>query len=84
MKLTTSKGKDYQVEWIDGPTMTTGNVMLRMVDKRRLPEIAAEFDGLEWLKRESENQGNKEWKGYTSLQRISTDGNTVTIALGKE
>ena len=84
MKLTTSKGNDYQVDWIDGPTFTTGEVLLQMKDDRRLPEIAAEFDGLEWLKRESENQGNKSWEGYAVLQMITKldDGN-VRIVLSK-
>lgn len=84
MKLTTSKGNEYQVDWIDGPTFTTGEVLLQMMDDRRLPEIAAEFDGLEWLKRESENQGNKSWEGYSVLQMITKldDGN-VRIVLSK-
>lgn len=84
MKVTTSKGNEYTVEFIDGPTITSGHVMLQMHDARSLPEIAAEFDGLEWLKRESENQGNKEFIGYTVLKRIArvADG-VVLIALGK-
>lgn len=85
MKLTTSKGLTYDVEWIDGPTMISGAVILRMKDNRRLPEIAAEFDGLESMKRESETQGNKEWTGFSALQRISTTGDSfVQIALAKE
>lgn len=85
MKLTTSKGNEYSVDFIDGPTITDGLVVLKMHDKRHLPEIAAEFDGLEWLKRESEEQGDKEFVGYSELQRISrnVDG-TVTLAFAKE
>lgn len=84
MKLTTSKGLTYDVEWVDGPTITSGAVILHMQDDRRLPEIAAEFDGLESLKRESETQGNKEWTGFTALQRISRVDGAVQIALVKE
>ena len=31
---------------------------------------AAEFEGLEWLMRESENQGDKRFDGYTRLDMI--------------
>ena len=85
MKLTTSKGNEYQVDWIDGPTFSTGEVLLQMKDDRRLPEIAAEFDGLDWLKRESENQGNKAWEGYSVLKMITRlDDGTVRMTLDKE
>lgn len=84
MKLTTSKRLTYDVEWIDGPAMISGAVNLRMQDNRRLPEIAAEFDGLESMKRESETEGDKEWKGYTELLRISrVMPGVVTIAMAK-
>ena len=84
MKLTTSSGKTFDVSWIDGPTMTSGELVLQMEDSRKLSEIAADFEGLENLKRESETQGNKEWTGYTVLQNISRrqDG-TVLIFLNK-
>lgn len=84
MKLTTSKGNEYTVEFIDGPTITSGHVVLQMQDERSLPEIAAEFESLEWLRRESENQGDKEFIGYTKLDGVTrvADG-VVLIALGK-
>ena len=84
MKLTTSSGKTFDVNWIDGPTFTSGDVVLQMEDSRKLSEIAADFEGLENLKRESETQGNKEWNGYTVLQNMSRqqDG-TVLIFLNK-
>jgi len=85
MKLTTSTGKTYDVYWIDGPTVTSGAVVLQMDDSRKLSEIATEFEGVESLKRESETQGNKEWNGYTMLQRISRlDNGRVLISLCKE
>lgn len=85
MKLTTSSGKTYDVQWIDGPTITSGMVLLQMADDRRLPEIAAEFDGLEAMQRESDTQGNKAWQGYTVLQRIArVSPGVVLLALAKE
>lgn len=84
MKLTTSKGNEYNVHFVDIVFGREGEMMLRMDDARRLPVIAAEFDGLEWLKRESENQGNKEFEGYNELKSITRVGNgAVLIALSK-
>lgn len=84
MKLTTSKGNEYEVDWIDGATITSGLVILQMHDPRGLGVIAAEFDGLDWLKREDDIQGNKEFKGFNVLQRIiRMNHEKVQIALGK-
>jgi len=85
MKLTTSKGNEYTVDWIDGATVISNELILQMSDTRSLPVIAAEFDGLEWLKRESEQQGNKEFNGFNVLNRIYrlTNGK-VQIALCKK
>lgn len=85
MKLITSAGKTYEVQWVGGPTLTSSAVMIQMADDRRLPEIAAEFDGLEAMQRESETQGNKAWQGYTVLQRIArVSPGVVLLALSKE
>lgn len=84
MKLKTSKGFEYNVDWADGPTRTSGALMIQMHDDRSLYRIAAEFDGLEKVERESETQGNKEWNGYTELTRIArVDDGVVVIALNK-
>lgn len=71
MKIKTSKGKTYDVDWIDGPTITSGTVLLQMDDSRPLPEIAAEFDGLERIERYSDTQGDKTFEGYSELKSIS-------------
>ena len=84
MTLTTSRNKTYDVLWAFGPTIKSGKVMFEMNDERPPAEIAAEFDGLEWLKRESSNEGDALYEGYSvlaSLQR--TDGGTVMIGLSR-
>lgn len=84
MKLTTSKVNEYTVDWIDGATIISGEVILQMSDTRSLSVIAGEFDGLEWLKRESELQGDKEFNGFNVLNRIYRLPNgKVQIALSK-
>lgn len=84
MKVTTSRNKTYEVIYVDGPTRLAGTLMLRMEDPRSILEIGAEFDGLEWLKRESANQGDKEWTGYTELVSIRRVSDTdVLVELSK-
>lgn len=83
MKIKTSKQKTYDVEWID--VASSGKLYLEMKDGRRLPAVAADFDGLSVIERVDENQGNKVFEGYTALESIHrTEDNVITIALGKE
>lgn len=84
MTLQTSRNKTYDVIYVDGPTRLAGTMMLRMADPRPILEVGAEFDGLEWLKRESDTQGNKEWTGYTELVSIRRVSDTdVLVELAK-
>ncbi len=68
MLLKTSKGNTYTVDWID--TVSTGGLYLQMPDDRALSVIAAEFEGLDWLKREDANQGDKLFDGYSRLTMV--------------
>ena len=84
MKLKTSRGNESTIDFADGPTRTSSALMIQMEDSRSLAVIAAEFDGLELIQRESETQGNKEWAGYTELLRVArVQGDRVVIALVK-
>ena len=65
MLLKTSKGHTYTVDWID--TVSTGGLYLQMMDDRALSVIAAEFECLEWLKREDANQGDKLFDSFSVL-----------------
>ena len=68
MLLKTSKGYTYEVDWID--TVSTGRLHLQMPSNDSMSQIAAEFECLEWLKRESENQGDKLFEGYSNLTMV--------------
>lgn len=84
MTVTTSRNNTYDVIYVDGPTRLSGTLMLRMADPRPILEVGAEFSGLEWLKRESADQGGKEWTGYTELASIRRVNETnVLIELAK-
>jgi hypothetical protein len=86
MTLKTSKKKTYKVDWVDVASLTSGQLFAQLRDDRPLHEIAEEFDGLEWLERESETQGNKKFEGYNrliGLSRTAVNG-AVQLTLCKE
>lgn len=86
MRITTSKGGEYGVIYIDNPIQDRAMLMLAFSDPRRLPEIAAEFDGLAEVRRYDEQQGDKVFEGYTLLKeirRLPTD-DRVCITLERE
>lgn len=70
MTIVTSKGKTFEVLWCWAPT-SDGSLMLAMRDTRRLPEIAADFDGLDRIERSSEDEGDKVYGGYDDLRGIA-------------
>lgn len=85
MQLLTSNDKTYNIDWID--TVMAGDLFMQMPDDRALPVIAAEFDGLEWMKRMDANQGNKLFEGYsvlTMIKRVATDVVIMTFEKGDE
>lgn len=85
MKVTTSSGKTYDAAFAEGPTMIAGTLMMRIRDGRTIGELAPEFEQLETIQRTDENQGDKQWTGYTKLIGIRKISNTeVQIELGKE
>jgi len=81
MVLKTSKGKTYEVDWIDVASLTSGNLFAQLRDDRPLFEIAEEFDGLEWLERESDTQGNERFEGYNCLVSLSRTAATGAVQL---
>ena len=84
MKIITNRNKEYSAIYIDGPTRIGGALMMRVEDSRPIIQVGTEFDGLEWIRRESTEQGNKEWSGYTRLISIrEVDAGVVLIELAK-
>lgn len=68
MLLKTSNGYTYEVDWID--TVSTGALFMQMPSTASISQLAAEFEGLEWLKRESANQGDKLFEGFSNLTMV--------------
>lgn len=83
MTITTSRGQTFDVFWCWAPT-ADGSLMLSLQDERRLPEIAADFDGLASIRRTSEEEGDAVYQGYDDLRGISRGSSgDVIITLGK-
>ena len=68
MQLRTSTGGYYTIQWA---AVTNGGLLfVQMEDARPLSSIAAEFEGLEWLRREDENEGDRLFDGFGLLNGI--------------
>jgi len=81
--ITTSKGESYEAEYCFAPSLIDGGCAIRLRDSRKLPEIAAEFDGLTAITlREDENE--TVYAGYTRLGAINAEGGMVNLRLFKE
>ena len=81
MRIETSQNKTYAVNWIDTSITNQNMLLAQFEDSRRLPEIAAEFDGLTEVRRYDENQGDKTYEGYSMLACVTRIGNEVLIRM---
>lgn len=82
MQLKTNNGNTYAVHW--AAVASTGHLLFQMNDERLLSVIAPEFEGLEWLKREDEDEGNKLFEGFTVLDSIKrVEPGVVLLSLAK-
>lgn len=72
MKIKTSKGKTFDVVTAFGP-ISTGELVIRMYDDRPLSDVAVDFDGCDYFRRESETEGDIDFDGYSVLTGINRD-----------
>jgi len=76
--------KTYDVDFAWAPTFD-GGCMIQMNDQRRIPEIAAEFDGIEKIHCVDDGAGQEyDWEGYSRLKSITSNNGKVQITLAKE
>ena len=82
MRITTNRGKTFDVNYAFAPT-SKGTCMMEILDNRPIAEVAADFDGLETISRESENEGNAVYTGYDTLVSVfrNTAKGTVQLTL---
>ena len=85
MTLTTSKGKPLTVRAAWAPANDEGDLMIEYDDARKISEIAADWEGCARITRESAEEGNAVYEGYTEIRIMSLHKNvTVRITLKKE
>lgn len=87
MTVTTDRGKTFEVNYAWGPVRSTGELMIELKeDARKISEIAADFEGVQTLKREDEHEGNMSFTGFTELRSITRGRKAggVLLAIGKE
>lgn len=80
--ITTSKGKTFDVEYAFAPTYD-GAFTARFHDGRRLPEIAADFDGLATIVLHN-GEESCTFDGYTRLISVMRMDNSVVVKMVKE
>lgn len=89
MQITTSKGKTFDVGFI-GALLRDGNrMMIELADARPFAEIAADFDGLETIKRENEHVkpgviSYEIYEGFTQLVGMQRNRETGAVRLTLE
>lgn len=86
MKITTNKGKTFDVNWAFGPTSASGSLMIEIPDNRLLSEISADFEGNGKIeKTDKAKPGVTEvYEGFTELTIIQRNKNgSVFVKLEK-
>lgn len=88
MKITTSKGKAFDIIFICSPISTPEHVIIELRDSRPLSEIASDFEELENLKKEDDTRGSSVYEMYEGFSRLVemhryADG-SVRLTLEKE
>ena len=90
MKIETSKGKTFNIEFICSPLRDGSKVIIEMEDARPLAEIADDFDGLESIKKTVSGRNDKAvyemYEGFSRLVGIQRDtvSGSVRLTLEKE
>lgn len=90
MKIETSKGMNFNIEFICSPLRDGSKVIIEMEDDRSLAEIADDFDGLESIKKTVSGRNDKAvyemYEGFSRLVGIQRDtaSGSVRLTLEKE
>lgn len=84
MLAKTSRKRTYTVEWMDSPVQSQNKLYIHMEAAMTLAEAAEAFDGLTWIERIDENEGNKLFYGYSRLAMARIGNGKLTLMLERE
>lgn len=89
MRIETSRGKTFDAEFICLPLRDRSKAIVELNDTRSLAEIAADLDGLEWLKKIDDDGNGSVYEVFEGFNRLigiqrdlSDDGVRVTLTKG--
>ncbi len=89
MRIKTSRGKTFDAEFICLPLRDKSKAIIELNDTRSLAEIAADLDGLDWLKKIDDDKNGSVYEVFEGFNRLigiqrdlSDDGVRVTLAKG--
>jgi len=86
MRIKTSKGTTHDIRVMCEMLRNKNRALIELEDSRPLSEIAAEFDGLEWIRKymTAESTAYEMYEGFTRLCGIQrTETGTVRLTLEK-
>ena len=81
MTIMTSRGKTFDVDWAWAPVGMEKKLMIQYEDERPISEIANDFEGLQSIQRNDENEGNVPYEGYIKLVSVVLRDGKAQIAL---
>ena len=86
MKLSTSKGIEYEVMWAGESVGKHGRFLVQMAEVRPLVDLITELDGIDWAKTTGpDGQPDREYQGPMRLMSAARmDNGTVLITLEME
>ena len=86
MKLSTSKGIEYEVMWAGESVGKHGRFLVQMAEVRLLVDLITELDGIDWAKTSGPaGQPDREYQGPMRLMSAARmDDGTVLITLEME
>lgn len=86
MKLSTSKGIEYEVMWAGESVGKHGRFLVQMAEVRPLVDLITELDGIDWAKTSGPaGQPDREYQGPMRLMSAARmDNGTVLITLEME
>lgn len=87
MKIKTSKGKTFDVDFVCSPLSNPERIIIEMQNSRPFSEIASDFDGLESIREEDAERNPSVYKMYEGFSRLveihrykADDGIRLTLA----
>lgn len=83
MKITTSKGKTFDILFISSGASFRGKALIELEDDRTLSEVAEDFEGVDTITKTDElRPGVSEvYSGYTRLISVQRNTETGTVRL---